>query len=646
MKKLSFILDYSRDASPTNYEYYGFHNFSPDLNYSTMEELRPVKENILWSNFVYNPTYAGSTGAGYTFDGTSGALVRTLESPLYDYAGTGTESNLPIAQVNSNATWIYYADIDPTDDGDLLSFSVGITTNSSRKFLLSSGIKNCYGLNESSARIDVGSTVLSPGVASSVTAGGLVTCYPQNDVPSLATTNYYFASQTWYFNYNNTGWPGYGALPGSPPPLPGSPTFSINSTSAPIIVGIGQPITVSGWAKMAIGNGYSNHFAYLEQYFDKAYTMDTNGVATTNSAGVLSPYGEFFPTQPGPVALFTKTDIDTGVYGSVVVSVLKLQLDVNHDGVMDLSYGGPDNTSANRPFVFWVNDDYDRYSNVGGGVDDDDLASNDRAANSPYTGSPTPDCEYRDESGHRVIPNPRDLEDYARLWISGADGYFFANLPPGTTGVLSWGDTDSPNTNNPTIDLFGAADIDGGIGYLTVEATATSQTAGAGAGWAVGRLGPGQSFMVFSNGFSFSSFPYLIWCGVKPGSGTLTLTIAQGTNKPIATTSAYIQIKNIKEMYERYTVGDKPRVAPTAVPKLAEDGVTTPFHYPPPTDTSTPYILLVHDYNLPAWKEDRYAETAFKRLYWRLSRPFWLVSMAPASTVGILPANFYEQQRV
>ena len=127
--------------------------------------------------------------------------------------------------------------------------------------------------------------------------------------------------------------------------------------------GLGQPISVSGWAKMAITNGYSDRYAYLEQYFDQAFTLETSGNVTTNTAGVLSPYGEFFPTMPGQVALVTMPDFDTGQRGTGVVNVIKLQLDVDHNGVMDLSFAGPDNTSAARPFTFWVNNDCDTADN-------------------------------------------------------------------------------------------------------------------------------------------------------------------------------------------------------------------------------------------------------------------------------------------
>ena len=46
---------------------------------------------------------------------------------------------------------------------------------------------------------------------------------------------------------------------------------------------------------------------------------------------------------------------------------------------------------------------------------------------------------------------------------------------------------------------------------------------------------------------------------------------------------------------------------------------TTPFTYlyDEATDTNLDYILFVHGYNMPTWEKDRYAETAYKRLYWQ-----------------------------
>jgi hypothetical protein len=54
--------------------------------------------------------------------------------------------------------------------------------------------------------------------------------------------------------------------------------------------------------------------------------------------GVLSPYGNFFATEPGPAALVTMPDPDTGEQGTDTVYVVGLRLDANHDGVMEVNH--------------------------------------------------------------------------------------------------------------------------------------------------------------------------------------------------------------------------------------------------------------------------------------------------------------------
>ena len=112
--------------------------------------------------------------------------------------------------------------------------------------------------------------------------------------------------------------------------------------------------------------------------------------------------------MPGPVALMTMPDIDDpNQRGTGVVHVIKLQLDVNHDGEMDLSFGGPDNTSQRHPFIFWVDNDCDW-------------------ATRSLTGNPTEvgrDVStaggYYNDYKDIAIRSQRDLEDFARLWICG-----------------------------------------------------------------------------------------------------------------------------------------------------------------------------------------------------------------------------------
>jgi len=128
----------------------------------------------------------------------------------------------------------------------------------------------------------------------------------------------------------------------------------------------------------------------------------------------------------------------------------------------------------------------------------------------------------------------------------------------------------------------------------------------------------GQSIQLNANFFgNIWRGDHFIWCGVSNGSGGLTLTIADGDGNVLAQTTSYIQIKDIKQMYERWTVGEEPSRAPKSVADRAVDGVTTAFQYTPPQDTNTPYILFVHGWNMETWEKDRYAESSFKRLYWQ-----------------------------
>ena len=117
-----------------------------------------------------------------------------------------------------------------------------------------------------------------------------------------------------------------------------------------------------------------------------------------------------------------------------------------------------------------------------------------------------------------------------------------------------------------------AADFDGGIGYLTNSTTALVQTFAFAYPY-VGRLGPGQSIQLnssqFTNGWAGEHF---IWCGIINGNGALTLTISQGGTNTLAQTEAFIQIVEIKQMYEQVDLGDVPGAAPKTNALAAVDG--------------------------------------------------------------------------
>ena len=601
---------------PSNYSFSGLYQVTQEQDGGSgpiLDRFLPFEENYLFHNFVYtasdiNPSNGTlTTGLGLTANGTP-----AITAPTYVFTQYQATSNIPaILDDSSSAQWVtfYPQQIIDYVVGNTLGF-LGLTGGSGNiAFTNFSGTTNIYGLPYNSVKFAYNNgggiqtaTLPRGGTISGVTNGGV---FWNAATPQLQTVGYYFAQ------------PGF-------EPLPGDAVFSTaTNTSSGLVAGFGSSTVFAGYARRALLNGYTNVFSYLGQYFDSAWQIDANGNVTTNSAGAISPYGEFTATAVGPVALVTMTNWGENVRGTGVVQVVKLVLDVNHDGVMDMSVSGPDNTSASSPFTFWANNNYDRWT---WDADDatyyeDDLSPAEVSQLS--ADQQTPDCNYGEYYGTRIIPDTRDLQDFTRLWVAGITTNLLTALPPGSTITLNWGDVGNPdwNANNPTIDLFTAADADGGIGYLTNSVTASNQIDYVSSPF-VGRLAPGGSIQLnastFANHWAGNHF---IWCGVSNGSGGLNLTIADGHGNTIAQTTTYIQIEDIKNMYERWTVGDEPGRVPTSTAIIAKndlpDPTQLPFQYTQPQDTNTPYILLVHGWNLETWNKDRWAEAAFKRLYWQ-----------------------------
>jgi hypothetical protein len=625
---------------PENYYGYIIH---PVVGFGFLNDdfdfLWPFWENTSFRNFVYSLADAGPStnyvpyGLGHLTTGVSGnydgyynppfnftPLLLTEPATYQFQLTTSNGGTIPALLPGNQTRWLgsypmdspemYY---DPGSDS-MVSYGyleeIGVTPSVQTDWqtyyntfeTMAAHSRNYWGLTNLSALIayDDGSgqaiatTTLSAGNQVENVDGYF---YPETAQPQFQTVGYNF----WAYS-----------------PFPESTNFSVTQPSDALVVGVNSSLNIAGYAKLAVQNGYPGVYAYLGQYFDQAYQINTNGIVTTNTTGMLSPYGQFFATQPGPAALVTMPDIDTGQRGTGIVSCISVNLNASHSGGMDLSFNGPDATSARSPYFMWANNNYDRWTpdaDDGTNYMDDVLVQG-----CPLTpNTTTPDCNYRDMYGNRVIPCTRDLEDYARLWVCGITTNLLAALPTGSTITLNWGDVGNPNSGNPTIDLFQATDPDGGIEYLTNKTSAATQINPVYSAY-VGRVGPGQSIQLNSSYFSGWAGNHFIWCGVSNGTGGLNLTITDGNGNTLAQSTAYIQIVDIKQMYERWTVGDNPTNAPsnTAIP--VTDGLPAgmlAFEYTPPTDTNTPYILFVHGWNMEPWEKDRFAETAFKRLYWQ-----------------------------
>ena len=579
---------FARTASPADYEHSSFRFFDEDI-YFHMGALRPVEENFLWRNFGFNAPNFGYTGAWFDFSfGVKTLASDSNNNPATTYAFSGSGTETPLPSVLTNYTWMYYhllyaddpeyplAVDDPNGVGD-----IGLETVATNRLHFPTGVKNLYGLSINAILFRNNSTgVLYPGDTSAGSLDGFKGYY-QTAEPVLQTVDYYFASIASYITEYQ-----YPLQP-----IPGSPDFTSAAASPLLIAGFGQSILIAGWAKQEIVNGYAGKYAYLEQYFDKAYTIGTNGVATTNSAGILSPYGEFFPTQPGPAALVTMPDIETGARGTGVVQVIKLQLDVNHDGVMDTRFAGPDNTSQGRPFSFWANNDCDWASFSGDPGEDKNLS-----------------VLYPNYADYRTtyIRSQRDLEDWARLWICGVPALTSNHGYAVTLSI-------SAMSGNPAINLVNAIETNGGTLYLADNNVGAAQ----GAGYTYANLkyptiSPTAPLTLPVNLFTNAGNKYLLFEGAGTGSGELVLTIWQGTNV-LAQTSAWLDLHDVKDFYERAVITNNM----SGVKSNWTSGVQTVLAATASTvNNDTNLIVLVHGINVRPVDCSQQGDTVFKRLYW------------------------------
>ena len=593
-----FRYQYGFDAYPADYVYSDFHALSEYLYPLAADSdcFLPFNVNYLFRNLVFDPSYVDSSGQltlGWTIWGDGALWIGDSSTFTFSFSQTNALVSIPsMLSTNQFSTaqpeWIYTVGPD----------AIGVETTSSNTLTLLSDSVNYFGLPILSAKIAYPGSSGGPPTFQNLEPNGWVPlpafetyAYGKTAQPILQTIGYYF------------GQPGLHLLPGHT-------NFVVTNTSPPLIAAVGQPSRFAGFAKQSILNGDPTKFAYLGQYFERADKISTNG-----SAGTISPYGDFLPTEAGQAALVTMTNYGVNERGTAVVNVISLALDANHDGTIDTSMIGPDYCSFRDPYAFWINNNHDRWHDVDCALGNCDHEQDDLGA--PEVGKlpgyqQVPDSDYVNSFGLRSIPCTRDLQDYARLWMAGVTSNLVAALPTNSTLTLSWSDNDG----QPSIVLFLAADADGGIGYLTNSVIASNQVDLAKCPY-LGKVEPGQPIQFTKDTWRGNHF---IWCGAKEGSGALMLTIADGDGNTLAQAKSYISLVDIKQLYERWTVGENIKNSPTPLPIAAPDGPApgfVPTQFGPPDDPNTTYILFVHGWNMETWEKDVYAESAFKRLYWQ-----------------------------
>jgi len=575
-------------AAPGNYAFASY--YTSDQNYPNpgliFDEFSPFKDNYRYANFACNSTRLNSLGlldTGFDYYGMD------LSNPTFQFQGqTNNASIAPLLDTNATR-WLYtFYRFDNNDDA-ITGYGTSPLT-----LQMAGNMKNLFGLNYLSAKIaypgNSGVAVATLNAGNSVTFPAEIPStgvfvYPEIAQPQFQTVEYDFWSPVRVWSDTGMHFIEDG--------LPGSQHFSPTNQSSQFFVSAGSSLQIASYAKLAVQNGYSGVYGYLGQYFDQAYKIDTNGNTTANQTGVLSPYGNFFATEPGPTALVTMPDLDTGERGTGIVHCVSLNVDKNHDGTMDLSFNGADATSQASPMEWWVNNG----------------CSFSSGASDPFGHSVN--NPYQQNYNNPTIPCVRDLENFARLWICG--------LPALTNGnyqiSLSWANVGS---GSPAINLVNALETNGEALYLTDTNIALRYASGSlGIGGTEGMKYPtiatNSPLTLPANLFTNAGNKYFLFEGAGIGSGELMLTISDSSSNVICQTGLWLDLHDVRDFYERAVIKDNTSGTKSSWTSSVE--VVQPATASTLGD-NTDLIVLVHGINVDNWHWLSQSDTVLKRLYW------------------------------
>lgn len=607
-----FLENFLVDTTRTNFPY-GTTNFNFQINFATNIPAPPI--------LSANPFYTLQPGIlSYELSPSEGVVCQPVNT-FGGHWGITLQNTQTVASLQSNLRNLYQL---PYQSGVDVDFIYGTTDplTGLPAFVWWGGTPIYYQSLPTGGTVPVQEPNYYIGAYASQTA-----------VPTLQITNYYFAPII-------NPWPDSMQLPGAidptgqgivqPYPLPVYDDFNVTNQTPPLIGSVGQPMIIGGWAKYSIQNGstFTGKYAYLGQYFvTNAFLLSSNGVPTTNSAGVMSPYGEFFPLQAGVAQVVTMPDVDSPhQQGTNVVKIISMNVDANHDGVMDLSYQGPDFISASRPYRFWANDNQDDQDFGGNfGVPGyEPVNMEDGFRGTPgFVPALTPSG--LDGGTNYQVHGRRDLVDFFPVYLN--IGSLFqsnalsAGISPTDTnyqfvlsqadGVLRFVYTDLAPTNymNFLLDTTESGDL-------------ANQIA-----WPISAQGiPLNNFFnsSFLGNVAANNGAIILVEAAAPTAQPLVLTIYHGTNQ-IAQTSLPLSISGVEQMFRNKNI--LLYSTPTVPDRLTDASV------PNEPDTIDKNFVFMHGYNVNPNEARGVAADMYKRMYWSGSHAkFWTVTWEGASS--------------
>ncbi len=264
---------------------------------------------------------------------------------------------------------------------------------------------------------------------------------------------------------------------------------------------------------------------------------------------------------------------------------------------------------VNRPFEFWANNDCDwaTRSLLGSPSEPGHDVS-------VFGGEVSPNYDYQD----KTVRSPRDLEDYARLWLCGVPAL------PANQGYQVTLSLANATTTTFEVNLVNAVEADGGIGYLTDTNVAAAQVAyndfngDTSPGYKFARITTSRSHTFPDSHFTNSAAKHFLFEGAGAGRGQLLLTISQvtpqGTNV-CAQTSAWLDLRDVRTMYEQVrTSGVTNSVPPNT---FLSSNYQQLNWGESSSDQDTNIIVFVHGWRMGVWDYYNFSESMFKRLYWQ-----------------------------
>ena len=352
---------------------------------------------------------------------------------------------------------------------------------------------------------------------------------------------------------------------------------------------------------------------------------------------------------------------------AVLLATPQLAVDANRDGT--ITFDDADQTSAAKPYRFWLNDDQDESQPSDTFTEDDPEI---------YEYQPK-----HHDSDDRIINSPRDCEDLTRLWLD--TGNLANYLTNGATDLylgLKWRNTGG---TKPSVRLFRSVDATGGLGHIKNAKTAALQASGFPDSVdspnyclldvtapdfapipsdAIDQVQPTDRPADFIFKKSVFNDPndvfgpklkriFLLFEGVTEGKGELRLVLLQknlnGSWKSLSDgPGVWLDLKNIRRMYVRAYSTPLPENFPlpwqAAACKNPPDfpyllnwmtgslyiplenlgyGIgdsveTVPLEYPfdAPPDEQNKCVVFVHGIDLSVAEQQGYAQSFYKRLWW------------------------------